>query len=71
MNPHLDLLEAGLRDDGVFDERYFMCAEEMDLQYRTRKAGYARVVIAGPENVHHLSQSLNRAEIAGCRCRPT
>lgn len=46
---------------GVFDERFFLYAEEMDLQYRMSVAGYQRAVIAGPEIVHRLSRSVNRA----------
>ena len=51
-----------LHEIGVFDERYFLYAEEMDLQYRMCRAGYTRLVIAGPRIVHHLSRSLYRAE---------
>lgn len=34
----------------------------MDLQYRMRRAGYARLVIAGPEILHHETQSMTQPE---------
>ncbi len=37
---------------GVFDPRFFMYCEEMDLQRRMALAGYRRTVIPGPRIVH-------------------
>jgi len=61
----LFLRKSVLDEVGVFDERFFLYAEEMDLQYRTRKAGYASLVIPGPEIVHFETQSIGRTEKHG------
>jgi GT2 family glycosyltransferase len=58
----LFLRESALAEVGVFDERFFLYAEEMDLQYRLRRAGYVRTVIAGPEIIHLGSQSMGQRE---------
>jgi hypothetical protein len=58
----LFLRKSVLAEVGVFDERFFLYAEETDLQYRMRRAGYARIVIAGPEIIHLGSQSMGQRE---------
>jgi N-acetylglucosaminyl-diphospho-decaprenol L-rhamnosyltransferase len=48
---------AALDDVGVFDERFFMYSEEMDLCYRLRQAGYEVWYVPGAEVVHHEAAS--------------
>jgi len=52
-----------LKDAGIFDPRFFMFFEEMDLQYRMHKKKYKRLIINGPRIIHHFGKSFtNNAE---------
>lgn len=42
---------------GGFDEKYFMYSDDLDLCYRTRKAGYSVKYLDGCRVVHHKGQS--------------
>ncbi len=41
-----------------FDERFFLYSEEVDLQFRIRKAGYSIVFLPQAGVVHHLGASM-------------
>ena len=38
--------------DAIFDERYFMYTEEVDLEYKLSKKGLDRLIIDGPKIIH-------------------
>jgi N-acetylglucosaminyl-diphospho-decaprenol L-rhamnosyltransferase len=42
---------------GMFSEDYFMYAEDIDLNYKLRQAGYARYYIGGATIIHHGGKS--------------
>jgi GT2 family glycosyltransferase len=48
-----------LDNAGLFDERYFLYSEEVDLEYRIANAGFARMVIDTPMITHFESKSFS------------
>lgn len=45
---------------GGFDERFFMYAEDIDLSYRIRKAGFVNLYLAGSPIIHFKGESTVR-----------
>ena len=54
-----------LEEVGAFDPRFFVYGEEMDLQYRIKKAGWGIVYVPSPGVVHYSRQSTRQAGLAG------
>jgi hypothetical protein len=49
---------------GGFDERFFVFGEEIDLQYRLRRAGWTIVFLPEPAIVHYGGQSSRQVKVA-------
>ncbi|MBC8034499.1 MAG: glycosyltransferase family 2 protein [Chitinophagaceae bacterium] len=49
-----------LKKTGGFDERFFMYAEDIDLSYRIRQAGYRNYYFADSSIVHYKGESTNQ-----------
>jgi GT2 family glycosyltransferase len=49
-----------LRKTGGFDERFFMYAEDIDLSYRIKKAGYRNYYFAGTTITHYKGSSTKK-----------
>lgn len=49
-----------LNDTQLFDEKFFMYAEENEFQYRLAKMGYKRLIIPGPKIQHLEGKSTKR-----------
>jgi hypothetical protein len=56
--PALELIGGG------FDERFFVYGEEIDLQYRLRRAGWSVVFLPEPAIVHYGGQSSGQVRAA-------
>jgi GT2 family glycosyltransferase len=51
------LRARALKDVGLLDERFFMYGEEIDLQWRLRRAGWRVMLLPGVHVVHYGGQS--------------
>jgi GT2 family glycosyltransferase len=49
---------------GLLCEDYFMYAEDIDLNYRVRKLGYASYYIGGAQVIHHGGRSSSRQKVS-------
>jgi N-acetylglucosaminyl-diphospho-decaprenol L-rhamnosyltransferase len=56
MGAALVLRREALDDVGLFDEEFFLYSEEVDLQFRLRRAGWEVHYFPGATVVHHESQ---------------
>lgn len=52
--------KAALDKTGGFDERFFMYAEDIDLSFRIRQAGYANYYLPAPTIVHFKGESTRK-----------
>jgi GT2 family glycosyltransferase len=57
----LMIRESVLDVVGYFDPAFFVYGEEIDLQYRVKRAGYRVVFLPSPGIVHHVGQSAKQA----------
>ena len=53
-----------LEDVGGFDPNFFVYGEEIDLQYRVKKAGWRLVYVPSRGILHHGGQSAKQAGVA-------
>jgi GT2 family glycosyltransferase len=60
----LMIRRSTFQDIGRFNEDYFMYAEDVDLAYRAKKAGYRNYYIPSASVVHHGGSSSNQAASA-------
>src|SRR5262249_55654830 len=56
MGAALVLRREALEEVGLFDEKFFLYSEEVDLQFRLRQAGWEVHYFPGATVVHHESQ---------------
>ena len=52
--------KEALQKTGGFDERFFMYAEDIDLSYRIKKAGYKIYYFAGTTITHYKGSSTKK-----------
>jgi GT2 family glycosyltransferase len=52
--------KEALSKTGGFDERFFMYAEDIDLSYRIKKAGYTNYYFAGTTIIHYKGSSTKK-----------
>jgi GT2 family glycosyltransferase len=52
--------KEALTKTGGFDERFFMYAEDIDLSYRIKRAGYTNYYFAGTTIIHYKGSSTKK-----------
>ena len=49
---------------GMFSEEYFMYAEDLDLNYKLRRAGYTNYYVGEAVIIHHGGRSSSRQKVS-------
>lgn len=57
------LKRAAFEQVGMFSEDYFMYAEDLDLNYKLRQAGYVNYYVGGASIIHHGGRSSSQQKV--------